>query len=230
MVKKEILDIFEEKPADKVEPKFKVKYAGSEYNVLEVKDIAGVTFYGIEDEPNHIDYVKAENCEIISGYAIKENGSPYPTKPAVFLEQKPAWSEDDEEMAEDLIKGLLSSGKVYNLVHTSKEIADWLKSLKQRYTWKPSEKQMEALHNLNLIGKIDYVGQAQALIELYNDLREYHFGKKIEELRKTMNNATENFITEKKKYEATISEQKMCITALQMELELLRTKHENTNE
>ena len=45
-----------------------------------------------------------------------------------------------------------------------------------------------------------------------------------------MNNATENFITEKKKYEATISEQKMCITALQMELELLRTKHENTNE
>lgn len=54
---------------------FKVKYAGSEYNVLEVKDIAGVTFYGIEDEPNHIDYVQSENCEIISNYAIKENGS-----------------------------------------------------------------------------------------------------------------------------------------------------------
>lgn len=53
-------------PTDKVEPRFKVvKYAGSEYNVLEVRDIAGVTFYGIEDEPNHIDYVKAENCEII---------------------------------------------------------------------------------------------------------------------------------------------------------------------
>ena len=50
----------EQKPNDKVEPRFKVKYAGSEYNVLEVKDIAGVTFYGIEDEPNHIDYVKAE--------------------------------------------------------------------------------------------------------------------------------------------------------------------------
>ena len=55
----------EQKPNDKVEQRFKVKYAGSEYNVLEVKDIAGVTFYGIEDEPNHIDYVKAENCEII---------------------------------------------------------------------------------------------------------------------------------------------------------------------
>lgn len=79
----------EQKPADKVEPKFKVKYAGNEYNVFETKDIAGVTFYGIEDEPNHIDYVKAENCEIISVYAIKEKGSPYPTKPAVFSEKKP---------------------------------------------------------------------------------------------------------------------------------------------
>lgn len=74
---------------DKVEPKFKVKYAGSEYNVFETKDIAGVPFYGIEDEPNHIDYVQADNCEIISGYAIKENGSSYPTNPAVFSEQKP---------------------------------------------------------------------------------------------------------------------------------------------
>ena len=74
--------------APKVEPKFKVKYAGSEYNILEVKDIAGVAFYGIEDEPNHIDYVKAENCEIISGYGIKENGSPYPTKPADKVEPK----------------------------------------------------------------------------------------------------------------------------------------------
>ena len=46
------------------EPKFKVKYAGSEYNVLKIRDIAGVLFYGIEDEPNHIDYVKAENCVI----------------------------------------------------------------------------------------------------------------------------------------------------------------------
>ena len=73
--------------ANKVGPKFKVKYACCEYNVVEEKDIDGVTFYGIEDEPNHIDYVQAENCEIISGYAIKENGSPYPTKPAVFSEQ-----------------------------------------------------------------------------------------------------------------------------------------------
>lgn len=45
---------------------------------------------------------------------------------------KQEWSEEDEEMAEDLIKGCLSSGKSYHLAHTSKEIADWLKSLKSK--------------------------------------------------------------------------------------------------
>ena len=51
---------------DNLEPKFKVKYAVGEYNVVDEKDIAGVTFYGIEDEPNHIDYVKADTYEIIN--------------------------------------------------------------------------------------------------------------------------------------------------------------------
>ena len=64
----------------------------------------------------------------------------------------------------------------------------------------------------------------QSCIYAYVNLREYHFGKKIEELRKTMNNATENFVTEKKKYEATIAEQKTYIAALQMELELLKAQ------
>ena len=56
----------EKQPADKVEPKFKVKYAGREYNVFGTRESAGITFYGIEDEPNHIAYVNAENCEIVS--------------------------------------------------------------------------------------------------------------------------------------------------------------------
>ena len=52
--------------ANKVEPKFKVKYAGREYNVLETKEFpGGIIYYGIEDEHNHIDYVLPENCEII---------------------------------------------------------------------------------------------------------------------------------------------------------------------
>lgn len=65
---------------ENVEPKFKVKYAGSEYNVIEIKEIAGDAYYGIEDEPNHIDYVLPDNCEIIS-------------------EQKPTQSEDEISIA-----------------------------------------------------------------------------------------------------------------------------------
>ena len=150
---------YEEKPADEVEPKFKVKYAGSEYNVFETKDIAGVTFYGIEDEPNHIDYVKAENCEIISVYAIKENGSPYPTKPAVFSEKKPkrmisaeakeamyakpAWSEEDEVKINRIVACLENLNVADNDI-LLKDV-DWLKSLKPQNRWKPSDEQIEIL-------------------------------------------------------------------------------------
>ena len=56
--------------ANKVKPKFKVKYAGSEYSVFDTKDIDGVTYYGIEDEPNHIDYVLPENCEIVEQKSV----------------------------------------------------------------------------------------------------------------------------------------------------------------
>ena len=75
-------------PNDKVEPRFKVKYAGSQYNVFEVKDIGNITYYGIEDEPNHIDYVKADSCEIISDdNDIKENGFSIPTKSILFSDK-----------------------------------------------------------------------------------------------------------------------------------------------
>lgn len=47
-------------------------------------------------------------------------------------EQNQKWSEKDENMANDIIEGCLSSGRAYHLAHTSKEIADWLKSIKNR--------------------------------------------------------------------------------------------------
>ena len=206
----------EQKPVDKVEPKFKVKYAGSEYNVFETKDIAGVTYYGIEDEPNHIDYVKAENCEIISGYAIKENASPYPTKPAVFSEQNPAWSEVDERnlyywldnnksIGNDKYRWLLSlkdrvqpqpqqewseedeeainlaCSILYSNFNENEnfdkdqmcigEIIEKLKSLKERFTWKPSDEQMKTLGIINITGSITEPHEGEVMISLYNDLK-----------------------------------------------------------
>lgn len=53
---------------------------------------------------------------------------------------KQEWSEEDEEMAEDLIKGCVSSESPYQLTHTCKEIADWLKSLKNRVKGKEEKK------------------------------------------------------------------------------------------
>lgn len=156
-------------------PMFKVKYAGSEYNVLTIKDIAGVTFYGIEDEPNHIDYVKAENCEIISGYAIKENGSPYPTKPAVFSEQKPACSEEDEKklllleaLCDDQINGSTPHSTMYREMH---ELKEWLKSLKPQNLWKPSEEQIVVLELASKYERVFTPKQIDILIGLKEQLK-----------------------------------------------------------
>jgi len=137
----------EKKELKKSEPKFKVKYAGNEYNVLKIKEIAGVMYYGIEDEPNHIDYVLPENCEIISGYGVKEKGNSYPTKSATFSGQNPAWSEEDEKNLK------IAIWYVENPALRVKDtmLSEWLKSIKGRVQpqphWKPSEEQIQCLHD-----------------------------------------------------------------------------------
>lgn len=137
--------------ANKVEPKFKVKYAGSEYDVLEIKEFpGGVIYYGIEDEPNHIDYVLPENCEIISGYGVKEKGSPYPTKSTIFSQQNPAWNEEDDYNVQCLVAKATSDIQNGN-VGRNQELIDWLKSIKDRVQpqnlWKPSEEQIQCLYD-----------------------------------------------------------------------------------
>lgn len=168
----------EQNLADKVKPKFKVKYAGSEYNVLEVKDIAGVVFYGIEDEPNHIDYIKAENCERVGGYSIKENGSTYLTTPAVFSEQKSVWGEEDERLCSCLIEEQEESLDnvendkyghseiISDLKDMYRERINWLKSLKDRVQpqWKPSEGHIRYLQAV--INDVHNIGSESCCIAL----------------------------------------------------------------
>ena len=108
--------------------------------------------------------------EVLKGW----NGDDVPM--AIMDEQKPTWSKEDEKMKDLIIsvlevnhsKGIFKAG--LRAIRTE-EIVSWLKSLKQRYTWKPSEEQMKALHDMNLTGNISYAGQGQTLIELYNDLK-----------------------------------------------------------
>ena len=60
----------------------------------------------------------------------------------VYGEQKPTeWSEEDEKQARQ-IERIVHNGCTQKL---QKQIADWFKALKNRYTWKPSDEQMKAL-------------------------------------------------------------------------------------
>ena len=127
--------------ANKVEPKFKVKYAGNEYNVLETIEVpGGITYYGIEDEPNHIDYILPENCEIISSYGVKEKGNSYPTKSTIFSQQNPAWSEEDEKNLKRVIWYV--ENPALNVVKDTM-LSEWLKSIKGRVQPQPKQEWSE---------------------------------------------------------------------------------------
>lgn len=87
------------------------------------------------------------------------------------IEQQTAWSEEDETNLTNTII-MLKEGASHHFTNFSiVPCVDWLKQLKQRHTWKPSEEQIRALHDMNLTGNISYAGQGQTLIELYNDLK-----------------------------------------------------------
>ena len=84
------------------------------------------------------------------------------------VEHKPAaWSKEDEKQARQ-IERIVHDGCTQKL---QKQIADWFKSLKERYTWKPSEEQMKALKQ----AKTDACGKPyfSALASLYINLKGY---------------------------------------------------------
>lgn len=85
------------------------------------------------------------------------------------IEQEPALSEEDEKMCESVIDVLVNntmSGSEGDKVY-SEEI-DWLKSLKQRYTWKPNLAQLNAL---SIVSKGNAPDDIEAIVSLYNDLK-----------------------------------------------------------
>ena len=61
------------------------------------------------------------------------------------LVQKPAWSEEEEKMIQDIINDIaIAQEQVYCKSRCEDEI-DWLNSLKERYTWRPSDEQLKAI-------------------------------------------------------------------------------------
>ena len=80
------------------------------------------------------------------------------------IEQKPAWSEEDEKIALS-VEQVMNCASLLNIVPEKiDKIRTWLKSLKDRYTWKPSDEQLKQL------GK--YCPDNTALTSLYEHLKQ----------------------------------------------------------
>ena len=85
--------------------------------------------------------------------------------------QKPIWSEEDEEMLNLIIKRLQSHTDV-DLEEYSKEY-DWLNSPKARFTWEPSDEQMDALNYVvNLMASSGSIRENDYYYNVLKDLRE----------------------------------------------------------
>ena len=61
------------------------------------------------------------------------------------IEQKPAWSEEDENVITAIIAALSLFAKEKDAEDCFDMETTWLKSLKDRYFWKPSKEQMDAM-------------------------------------------------------------------------------------
>lgn len=81
-------------------------------------------------------------------------------------EQNPAWSEADENRLKVVIS-FVNSNPAEDPFYDKGCLKDWLKSLKERYTWKPSDEQMRALDGVISSRDVKY----NVLSELWKDLK-----------------------------------------------------------
>lgn len=144
----------EQKPTDKIEPKFKV---GDE---IKTKNEAPLTITRID----RFGYW-SEDLFICSF----ENSAKWE-----LVEQKPAWSEEDEKYVKDLVDYFTGG---LSLKHTEEDIAKWLKSLRPQNRWKPSEEHIHWLKwVINRLPDTEKANEAEAvlkdLLEQLKKLRE----------------------------------------------------------
>jgi hypothetical protein len=95
------------------------------------------------------------------------------------VEQKPTWSEEDERMLNNIQNNLREfyvdkKGYPYVAEPDSPEMMEynWLESIKERYTWKPGNEQMEALNDaVRLYKSTHFDSQHHKIESLYEDLK-----------------------------------------------------------
>lgn len=98
----------------------------------------------IEDIISCLEYLEREDTE--RQYNGDRCVNPMRYKPMIdwlksIPQPKQEWSEENEQMINDIIEAI---DKTY-AVSDYQEMVTWLKSIKYRYTWKPSDEQMDAL-------------------------------------------------------------------------------------
>lgn len=141
----------EQKPADKVEPKFKVgDKVKSFIDGFEctIESIDNTCYYG---DTTNFDIQDQDGWELV--------------------EQKPAWSDEDEKFFKTALWHI--SYSVSNGKNTDEhcDTTDWLKSLKNRYAWKPSKEQIIALQwILNNLFYCRYKKEISELLDQIKDL------------------------------------------------------------
>lgn len=81
------------------------------------------------------------------------------------------WSEEDEKQWNNIWDVL--DGRFELSEEGYKNAANWFKSLKDRYTWKPSDQQVLAIHTaIGVVGKYTYTGSyLQEVLEQVKKLR-----------------------------------------------------------
>ena len=89
-------------------------------------------------------------------------------------EQKSAWSEEDERIIEDASKYLREYASQVQGVYSKRyveSIADRIESLRPQTTWKPSDRQMDAVRIAAEIGTANDSWAMGVLKSMYQDLR-----------------------------------------------------------
>lgn len=96
-------------------------------------------------------------------------------KEKYFKEESAEWIEEDEKMLDDAI-GAINAADYYTY-DDKQEIGNWLKSLKDRYTWKPTDEQMDVLEQW--LKDNQYKGDARYCYPIFESL--YQDLKKLKE-------------------------------------------------
>ena len=133
----------------------------------------------IEDVRNSFEFHCDEMTE-----ALQEQYNKFFDKVKSFkdsIQTKQEWSEEDEHRIKDIIYFLDTAKKHYASTIELDACIDWIKSIKQKIGWKPSDEQMDAVKSAALdVAKFSSRSEQlrlenepyyKALVSLYNDLK-----------------------------------------------------------